>query len=82
MYGLIASMSRKANCWDNAVTETLFGSLKVERLQGERFITVRAAKDAVIRWILCYNQKRMHSTIGYQSPVEFEQAWQLHREAA
>ncbi len=38
--------------------------------------TVRAAKDAVIGWILWYNQKRMHSTIGYQSPVEFEQAWQ------
>ena len=82
MYGLIASMSRRANCWDNAVTETLFGSLKVERLHGEKFITVRAAKDAVIRWILWYNQKRMHSTIGYQSPVEFEHAWQLQREAA
>jgi putative transposase len=82
MYGLIASMSRRANCWDNSVTETLFGSLKVERLHGEKFITVRAAKDAVIHWILWYNQKRMHSTIGYQSPVEFEQAWQLQREAA
>jgi putative transposase len=82
MYGLIASMSRKANCWDNVVTETLFGSLKVERLHGERFITVRAAKDAVIHWILWYNQKRLHSTIGYQSPVEYEQAWTLQREAA
>ncbi len=82
MYGLTASMSRKANCWDNAVTETLFGSLKVERLHGEKFMTVRAAKDAVMNWIVWYNQKRMHSTIGYQSPVEFEQAWQLQREAA
>ena len=76
LYGLIPSMSRKANCWDNAVTETLFGSLKVERLHGETFFSVRAAKDAVIGWILWYNQNRMHSTIGYQSPVEFEQAWQ------
>jgi putative transposase len=82
MYGLVASMSRKANCWDNAVTETLFGSLKVERLHGERFIIVRAAKDAVINWILWYNQKRLHSTIGYQSPIEYEQAWSLQREAA
>jgi len=82
MYGLTASMSRKANCWDNAVTETLFGSLKVERLHGEKFMTVRAAKDAVMNWILWYNRKRMHSTIGYRSPVEFEQAWQLQREAA
>ena len=83
MYGLIASMSRKANCWDNAVSETLFGSLKVERLHGEKFITVRAAKDAVMNWVLWYNRKRMHSTIGHQSPVEFEQAWlQAQREAA
>jgi len=79
MYGLSASMSRRANCWDNAVTETVFGSLKVERLHDERFISVRAAKDAVIDWILWYNQKRMHSTIGYQSPVEFEQAWRLQQ---
>ncbi len=79
LYGLIPSMSRKANCWDNAVTETLFGSLKVERLHGETFFSVRAAKDAVIGWILWYNQKRMHSTIGYQSPVEFEQAWQREK---
>lgn len=75
MYGLTPSMSRRANCWDNAVTETLFGSLKVERLHDETFISVRAAKDEVIRWILWYNQKRMHSTIGYQSPAEFETAW-------
>lgn len=47
-YGLIASMSRRANCWDNAVTETLFGSLKVERLHSEKFVTVRAGKDAVM----------------------------------
>ncbi len=50
MYGLLASMSRRANCWDNAVTETLLGSLKVERLHGETFITVRGVKDTVIHW--------------------------------
>jgi transposase InsO family protein len=83
MYGLRPSMSRKANCWDNAVTETLFGSLKVERLHGETFVSGRVAKDAVLNWILWYNQKRMHSTIGYQSPVEYEQAWlQVQLEAA
>jgi transposase InsO family protein len=63
--------------WDNAVTETLFGSLKVGLLHGEKFITVRAAKDALMNWILWHNQKRLHSTIGYQSPVEFELAQQL-----
>ena len=67
-----ASMSRKGNCWDNAVTETLFGSLKVERLPGERFETIRQAKDAVLAWLLWYNRQRMHSTLNYLSPAEFE----------
>ena len=51
-YDVMASMSRKGNCWDNAVTETLFGSLKVEQLHGERFETIRQAKDAVLAWLL------------------------------
>lgn len=44
-HGIRASMSRKGNCWDNAPTETLFGSMKVERLHGQRFSTIRQAKD-------------------------------------
>jgi putative transposase len=75
-HGILASMSRKGNCWDNAVTETLFGSLKVERLHGERFETIRQAKDAVLAWILWYNRQRMHSTLNYLSPVEFESHWE------
>ena len=70
------SMSRKGNCWDNACSETLFGSLKVERLHGQRFETIRQAKDETIAWLLWYNQSRMHSTLNYLSPVEFEQHWQ------
>ncbi len=69
------SMSRKGNCWDNACSETLFGSLKVERLHGKRFETIRQAKDEIIAWLLWYNQTRMHSTLNYLSPVEFEQGW-------
>jgi transposase InsO family protein len=49
-------MSRKRNCWDNACSETLFGSLKVERLHGQRFQTIRQAKDETIAWLLWYNQ--------------------------
>lgn len=49
------SMSRKGDCWDNAVTETLFGCLKVERLHGTRFATRRQAKDEVMDWITFYN---------------------------
>ena len=60
-----SSMSRKGDCWDNAVTETLFGSLKVERLHGMRFGTRRQAKDEVIDRIAFYNHRRLHSTLGY-----------------
>ena len=67
------SMSRKGDCWDNAVTETLFGSLKVERLHGMRFATRRQAKDQVIDWLQFYNHRRLHSTLGYLSPMAFEE---------
>jgi transposase InsO family protein len=70
-----SSMSRKGDCWDNAVTETLFGSLKVERLHGMRFGTRRQAKDEVMNWIAFYNHRRLHSTLGYASPMAFEQKW-------
>jgi len=63
-------MSRKGNCWDNACSESLFGSLKVERLHGERFKTIREAKDEVIAWLLWYNRTRMHSTLNYVSPMQ------------
>jgi transposase InsO family protein len=74
-YSITPSMSRKGNCWDNACSETLFGSLKVERIHGERFETIRAAKDATIAWLLWYNQTRMHSTLNYVSPMQFEKDW-------
>jgi putative transposase len=68
-------MSRKGNCWDNAPSEALFASLKVERLHGACFETIRQAKDEVLNWLLWYNQTRMHSTLGYVSPMQFEQDW-------
>src|ERR1019366_4262781 len=74
-HGITPSMSRKGNCWDNACSETLFGSLKVERLHGQRFETIREAKDEVIAWLLWYNRTRMHSTLNYVSPMQFEQEW-------
>ena len=74
-HGITPSMSRKGNCWDNACSETLFGSLKVERLHGQRFQTIREAKDETIAWLLWYNRTRMHSTLNYVSPIEFEQDW-------
>jgi putative transposase len=61
-------MSRKGDCWD-ACSETLFGSLKVERLHGWRFQTIREAKDETLAWLLWCNQTRLHSTLNYVSPV-------------
>ena len=66
------SMSRKGDCWDNAVTETLFGSLKVERLHDMRLPSRRQAKDEVLDWLTFYNSERVHSTLSYMSPMAFE----------
>jgi transposase InsO family protein len=74
-YGMRSSMSRKGNCWDNAPTESLWGSLKVGRLYGKRFATHREAMDEVIDWLTFYNHRRLHSTLGYISPMKFEANW-------
>ena len=74
-YGMRSSMSRKGNCWDNAPTESLWGSLKVGRLHGHRFETRRAAMDQIVDWLTFYNHRRLHSSLGYVSPMQFERAW-------
>jgi len=74
-YKMRSSMSRKGDCWDNAVNESLRGSLKVARLHGRRFETRREAMDEVIDWLTFYNHRRLHSTQGYVSPMQFERAW-------
>jgi transposase InsO family protein len=74
-YGITASMSRGGDCWDNACSETLFGSLKVERLYKQKFETRRQTKDEVIDWLLWYNGTRLQSTLAYVSPMKFEQDW-------
>ena len=74
-YGMRSSMSRKGNCWDNSPTESLWGSLKRARILGQRFATRREAMDEVIDWLSFYNHSRLHSTLGYVSPMQFEQDW-------
>ncbi|CAH0447576.1 IS3 family transposase ISBxe1 [Ralstonia syzygii subsp. syzygii] len=74
-YGMRSSMSRKGNCWDNSPIESLWGSLKVARLHGRRFATRREAMDEVIDWLGFYNHRRLHSTLGYLSPMQFERNW-------
>ena len=69
-YGMIQSMSRRANCWDNAVMESFFKTLKVERIYGLRYETRAQAKLDIVNWIEgFYNQRRIHSSIGYKTPA-------------
>jgi len=72
-YGMICSMSRKGNCWDNAVVESFFHSIKTERLNGILYRTRDEARSDVIDYIeMFYNCRRLHSSIGYNSPNDFE----------
>jgi transposase InsO family protein len=74
--GAIASMSRKGDCWDNAVAESFFGTLKQELAGQESWSTVASAKAAVVDYIVAfYNRTRRHKTIGQVSPLAFEQQW-------
>lgn len=70
------SMSRKGNCWDNACVESFFGSLKTELVHHEKFKTRAEAEEKLFEYMeIFYNQKRLHSSLNYQSPNEFEQCY-------
>ena len=72
-YAMIASMSRKANCWDNSVVESFFKTLKVERVYRQTYATRDHARIDIVNWIEgFYNRYRLHSSIGFQSPVDAE----------
>ena len=73
--GITCSMSRRGDCWDNAPTESLCGSLKVARLHGRHFASRRAAMDEIVDWLGFYNSRRLHSTLDYVSPMTFEKNW-------
>ena len=71
--GVICSMSRSGNVWDNAAMESFFSSLKTERMARKLYPTRNQAKADVFDYMeRFYNPKRRHSTLGYLSPVEFE----------
>ncbi len=72
-YGLIPSMSRKGNCWDNACVESFFGTLKRELVYQRRYVTREEARQDIFEYIeVFYNRQRRHSTLGYHSPAEYE----------
>ncbi len=73
-YGIIQSMSKKGDCWDNAVAESFFHSLKTELVHHETFLTRSHANEKIFEYIeIFYNRKRIHSSNNYMSPYEFEE---------
>lgn len=79
-YGMLPSMSRKGDCWDNAPIERFFRSLKSERLASYRFATRHSAETEILDYITYYNSLRLHSTLGYKSPMTYEK--ELFRKVA
>jgi transposase InsO family protein len=74
-HGIICSMSRRANCWDNAPMESFFASLKKELTHHEDYATRAQAKASIFEYIeVFYNRERRHSTLGYRSPADYEAA--------
>ena len=77
-HGMICSMSRAGNVWDNAVVESFFSSLKTERTAAKMYRMRNQAKADVFDYIECfYNSTRRHSTLGYLSPMEIEMQAEL-----
>lgn len=77
-YGLICSMSRKGNCWDNSVAESFFHTIKTELIYNENYATREAAKQSIFQYIeVYYNRVRRHSAIGLISPMELENQFKM-----
>jgi putative transposase len=72
-HGVTCSMSRAGDCYDNALAESFFGTLKAELVHGQRWPSRRVARLALFEWIeVFYNRQRRHSALGYLSPARFE----------
>ena len=82
-YGMRASMSRKGDCWDNAPVESFFSTLKRELVHHRKYRTREGARRDIFEYIeVLYNRQRLHSSLGYMSPEEYERQWVEQREAA
>ena len=80
---IVGSMSRKGNCWDNAVMENFFGSLKNEWIQEQVFATRAAAQESLFYYIeVFYNRQRRHAALGYLSPAAYEEQYERARHRA
>ncbi len=83
LLGMRSSMSRKGNCYDNAYVESFFHSLKEELIYRHTFTTRKEAKQAIFEYIeTWYNKRRLHSSIGYMSPIDYEKLYEkIHLES-
>jgi len=80
---VVCSMSRKGNCWDNACVESFFGSLKNEWIRGKIYESFDDGKKDIFNYIeMFYNRKRRHKTLGYVSPVVYEEMYEMKQEQA
>ena len=76
--GVSVSMSRRGNCWDNAVAESFFATLKTELVYRRRWSTRFELREQVFEYIeVFYNRRRLHSSIGYKTPAQVEGEWAL-----
>ena len=81
--GFVQSMSRKGNCWDNAVAESFFHTIKTQLIFHRRFKDKNEAEQALFNYIEAYyNRRRRHSSNGYQSPAMFENEWDKKKKVA
>ena len=81
--GVVCSMSRKGNCWDNAMMESFFGSLKTEWVYGKDYQTQEQARQDLFKYIeMFYNRQRRHASLGYISPAEFERRYEVTEDQA
>lgn len=72
-YGMVCSMSRKGNCWDNACAETFFSTIKCEMLYHKKYMTREEARKDIFWYIeVFYNRKRRHQALGYMTPLEYK----------
>lgn len=82
-YGVIRSMSRKGNCWDNAVAESFFKSLKTELIYGNKLITKQQMELEIFEYIeIWYNKKRRHSALNYKTIEEFNNQNNIYKNVA
>jgi putative transposase len=82
-FGFQVSMSRKANCWDNALMESFWGSLKNELIHHRRYVTRQQAIAEITEWIeIFYNRQRRQARLGYLSPAAYAQQFYRNRRAA